>query len=469
MDKHTKPAAREIIDDFAVEIERRKQPGPRPQKTVIDFRNERKDGIEREIYYVPVELLRYRKDNGRIASDVLHYEKLNGLLDERSAAAQKVIEKFLFEKDKEKTEELKLSLEHEGQREPAIITCDGFLINGNRRKMALCMMIEKTKDSKYSTMKVVILPGKNDPGGPPTLKEIEQIENRYQLQSDGKAEYYNFDRALSIKRKIDIGISLEEQLRDDSRYRGLDSKKFKKALEYYENEYLKPLECIDRYLESLGREKLYNTISTGYSDSEGRWQAFRDYYNSVYLKLTDKTQLVRLGINEHEIGKIEDACFKIIRKREFPGELPKAHMIIRQIPKILANPEAKKELMKVSGVDISPSKEKLINKEGIPNTLRDIDKMWGQEKGSVIINQVKKALNLHTQKKERETPVALLEAALKKLNHDDMDTSSLSISDLERAMKIARQIKERAAEVESELYRYQKNLPKLAEKFKRNK
>lgn len=227
------------------------------------------------------------------------------------------------------------------------------------------------------------------------------------------------------------------------------------------------LECIDRYLETLGREKLYTTISTGYSDSQGRWQAFRDYYNSVYLKLTDKTQLIRLGINEHEVGKIEDACFKIIRKREFPGELPKAHMIIRQIPKILANPEAKKELLRVSEVDSSLSREKIINKDGKENTLRDIDKMWGQEKGTVVINHVKKALNLHAQKTERETPVTLLEAALKKLNHNDMDTSSLNVSDIERAMKIARRIQERASQVESELYRHQKNLTKLAEKFKK--
>ena len=467
MDKHTKPAAREIIDDFAAEIDKRKQPGAKPQKDVIDFRNERKDGIEREIFSVPIELLRYRKDNGRIASDVLHYQKLNGLLDERSASAQKILENFLLEKDKEKTEELKLSLEHEGQRDPAIITCDGFLINGNRRKMAIRMMFDKTKDSKYLTMKVVILPGKADPGGPPTLKEIEQIENRYQLQSDGKAEYYNFDRALSIKRKIDIGISLEEQLRDDSRYRGLDGKKFKEAVQYYEKEFLKPLECIDRYLESLGREKLYNTISTRLGDPEGRWQAFHDYYNYVYLKLTDKTQCVKLGIKEHEIGKIEDSCFKIIRKREFPGELPKAHNIIRQIPKILASPDAKKELLKVSEIDAFLPREKLKDKEGKDNTLRDIDKMWGQEKASIIINQVKKALNLQAQKKERETPVALLDAALKKLNHDDMDTSSLSISDIEKAMKIARQIQERAAEVENELYRHQKSLTKLADKYRR--
>ena len=48
-------------------------------------------------------------------------------------------------------------------------------------------------DDKFQTMKVVVLPGKTDEGGPPTLKEIEQIENRYQLQTEGKAEYYGFD------------------------------------------------------------------------------------------------------------------------------------------------------------------------------------------------------------------------------------------------------------------------------------
>ncbi len=467
MDKHVKPTTREIIEDFATEIANRKQPGPKPQRAVIEFRNERKDGYEREIYYVPIDLLRYRKDNGRIASDVLHYEKLNGVLNERSVETQKIIGDFLFEKDKEKTEELMLSLEYEGQRDPAIITCDGFLINGNRRRMALMKLRDKKKDSAFDTMKVVILPGKSDPGGPPTLKEIEQIENRYQLQSDGKAEYYNFDKALSIKRKIEAGMTLEEQLRDDSKYRGLSAKDFKRQLEYHENEYLRPLECIDRYLESLGREKMYTTIATGRSDSEGRWQAFRDYYNSVYLKLTDKMQLIKLGIKENEVGKIEDACFKIIRKREFKDTegLPKAHMIIRQIPKILSNPAAKKELLKLSEVESSISKNKLINKDGTDATMRDIDKYWGIEKGNIITNQVKKALNLHAQKKDQETPLALLDASLKKLNHDDMITSSLNIADIEKAMKIARMIQDRASAIETELYHHQKNLSKLGDKF----
>ena len=244
MDKITKSKKREIIDNFANAIGDAKRPGPKPAKTVIDFRTELADGYERKIWHVPIDLLRYRKDNGRICSDVESYEKYYGKLDEKSQKAQKIIRDFLREKDPEKTEELMRSIRHAGQREPAIITCDGFLINGNRRKVVLGML----KDDGVQTMKVVIIPGKNDPGSAPTLLEIEKIENRYQLQSDGKAEYSNFDKALSIRRKIELGMSLREQLKDDPVYAGLEKKEFEKAIKNIENNYLNPLKCIDRYL-----------------------------------------------------------------------------------------------------------------------------------------------------------------------------------------------------------------------------
>ena len=87
-------------------------------------------------------------------------------------------------------------------------------------------------------MNVVILPGKGDAGGPPTLLEIEKLENRYQLQSEGKSEYYGFDRALSIRRKINIGLSLEEQISDDPQYANATKSEIKKAIKHFRNNYL---------------------------------------------------------------------------------------------------------------------------------------------------------------------------------------------------------------------------------------
>lgn len=460
MDEITKSKTREIIDDFAKEIDSAKTIGPKPAKAVIDFRNERTDGFERDVYHVPVELLRYRKDNGRICSDVKSYEKYNGVLDEKSTKAQKLIRDFLKDKDPEKTEELLRSIRHAGQDQAAIITCDGFLINGNRRKMVLEMLSEEG----FKTMKVVILPGRNDPGGPPTLLEIEKIENRYQLQSDGKAEYSNFDKALSIKRKIDLGMSLREQLKDDPVHAGCSEKEFENVIKQYEDNYLKPLECIDRYLEQLNRTGIYNSIATGIGDREGRWQAFLDYYNCVYKQLKDPKRRLKYGIEEDGVGDIEEIAFKIIRKREFP-DLPKVHKIMRDLPKWLSNKDSEKELLKLRNIEIKLPQKDCLEEDGSECDERKKDKIWGRKHATEIIRQVKKARDYFEHKKERETPLTLLRAALNKLNHDDMDSSALSIDDYQKAMKLAKDIQERAHELETEFYRNQKQAKKLKDKY----
>ncbi len=166
-DNITKPTTREIIDDFANEIKSRLQKDAKPSKEVIFFRDRK--GIEYDVVRVPSELLRFRKDNGRILSDVLSYEKDKGPLKERSEEAQNILREFLFNKDPEKTNELINSIRLTGQIQPAIITCDGFLINGNRRKVAIDKLYTEKFDDQFAWIKAVILPGKNDEGGPPTL------------------------------------------------------------------------------------------------------------------------------------------------------------------------------------------------------------------------------------------------------------------------------------------------------------
>lgn len=464
----TTPPARRIITDFAHEIRRRRTKGPKPAKTVINFRNDRGNGIERDIYHVPVDLIRYRKDNGRITSEVLHYEKNRGLLKEDANEGQKAIRSFLQEKDKDKTEELTATMSHEGQREAAIITCDGFLINGNRRKMVLEELKEQYPgDPRFEQMKVVILPGEGEPGGPPTLLEIEQIENRYQLQSDGKAEYSSFDRALSIRRKVNIGMSVEEQLRDDSTYAGLSEKKFKDAVRQEEEKYLKPLEAIDRYLDHLGRNGLYMSVSEGIGDPEGRWQAFLDYYKCVYKKLADEKQRLKLRIAEQDVGKIEDVAFTLIRQRHFPGMDMKLHKIMRDLGKWISKPESKKALLKLVGDVHELGPKERLDENGKELEPRDEDVRWSKENQTAIIRQVKKAKGLFERQHEQETPINLLRAALAKLNHEDMDIESLSIlKDADEARNLATQIQERAQNIEHEIYECKKELKRLTNHFR---
>jgi len=463
MPRITTPAAREIIVDFAKEISQRKISSTRPSKTVINFRNDIVDKRERDIVKVPIGLLRFRKDNGRIASDVLDYENTRAPIDETDDDAQDRLRKFLTRKDPEKTEILFKNILHSGQREPAIITCDGFLINGNRRKMVIDRLKDEYReDDRFQYMNVVILPGKDDEGGPPTLLEIEKLENRYQLQSEGKSEYYGFDRALSIRRKIEIGLSLEEQIGDDPQYAQATPAQIQRAIRDIQKNYLKPLECVDRYLRQFRRDKQYHTISSHIGDREGRWQAFLDYSNT-YSKFMNQSYRIANRVDEDEIGEIEEAAFDIIRLRQVP-DMPKVHTIMRDLHKYCADRESRKEILNIPNKvePVLPVEEQFADPEQQrPLSRRDIDAKWAAKNKQAITFHLKRASKHYAAKKEKETPIGLLDAALKKLRHTDMDLSAIKVSDYKKARELIKAIQNEAHDLEKQIYQQQKKLKKL--------
>ena len=462
----TQEQLREIVPDFARAIREKKARNVKPSKAVINFRDEKNKNYEREIESVPIDLLRYRKDNGRIASDVMNYEKLNGPLDEKDKDAQEILRGFLEKKHPEMTEILIKSIEHTGQNEAAIITSDGFLINGNRRKMALEALRKRHRgDERFSFMKAVILPGVSDEGGPPSLLEIERLENRYQLQSEGKSEYYGFDRALSIKRKMDLGFSLEEQLTDDPRYVRATEAELKKAIKEYEKEYILPLECVDRYLRHFEREGMYGTISSGVSDKEGRWQAFIDYSNSYHNRLKNEQWRLENGVDEDDIATIEEAAFKMIRLRTLKG-LPKIHQVMRALPKMCAVKESSKQLVTLANeVETSLPQNEQFNAEGMPLSLDEIDSKWASRHQQKVIMLTKKALDFVESSKEKETPLTLLEAALKKLTHDGFAVENIPIAQYPEARRLAAEIEKTARSIGRELYDNEKKFKNLPQKW----
>ena len=463
----TKSKTREIIDDFAKEISQRKLPSAKPSKIVINFRNDVLDKYERDIVKVPIDLLRFRKDNGRIASDVLDYEHTNAVFDEKDEEAQVFLGKFLARKDPEKTDILSKAIQHSGQREPAIITCDGFLINGNRRKMVMDRLRSQHRDNEgFQYMNVVILPGKEDEGGPPTLLEIEKLENRYQLQSEGKSEYYGFDRALSIRRKVQIGLTLEDQISDDPQYINAKKSQIEKAKKEINKNYLDPLKCVDRYLKQFRRGSQYHTISSRIGDSEGRWQAFLDYSNTYNTQFSNQRYLLENEIEEDEIGEIEEAAFDIIRLRKVP-DMPKVHKIMRDLHKYCSNHNSRKELLNIPKKvePVLPIEEQFKDSEQQePLSREDIDAKWSAKNIEPITFHLKRASKDYDAQKEKETPIGLLEAALKKLRHKDMDLTSISTNDYKKARDIASETQKEANDIEKKIYDQQKKLRKLAGK-----
>lgn len=459
------PELKKIIDKFRTKADP-------PKKAVIDFKDEIRQGKERTIELVPIKYLRFRKDNGRIRADVETLEKTLGKeLEEHTKETQKQLRELLKALNPEDNNELKRLIKHKGQREPAIITCDGYLINGNRRKLVLEELYsESGQDSKYENMRVVILPDHV------TELDIQKIENRYQLQSEGKSEYHGLNRALTLRKNIEKGFPLEAQLKDDPNFVDLEGKEFARAIKKIKKDFLDPLDCVDRYLDTFERSGLYNTISEGSGDREGRWQAFIDYSTFYTSVLSSPIKRRELGIKDQEVGLIENAIFKIIRKRdlnskELEKQFGKVHAFVRSsnLKKYLENPAAKKHFINIAknvSEDI-PEPEKVDEQGNLYNS-REIDEKWGVRNRTEIIGSLVQARIAINKQDERDKPIELLQDALNKLEHDNLKIENMGEDHYKTALKLTKEIKNRATELYKEIddarYKSQK-MPKMGKNF----
>ena len=446
----TQDRTQEIIDHFADEIRRKRVEASPAESTRIDFRNGVADNREERVYKVPLDLLRFRKENGRISSSVKTYERVVGPLDRKDEDAQSVLQGFLRQKDPERTDELKQLLRADGQREPGIITADGFLINGNRRKVALLeLRNEFPSDDRFQTMKVVILPGDGDEGGPPTLKEIEQIENRYQLQTEGKAEYHGFDAALSIRDKELKGYSLEQQMRDDPQYRLLEQAAFNREVKKRRKDMLDPLDCVEEYLEAIGRPGEYSAVSRGFGDPEGRWQAFVDL-QAFGARASTERGLAKMGIDAKDAGEIMQAAYTVIRMRTVPS-FGKLHKVMRDLPTYAEHGTA--HLLDLSrNVKHDLSLEESTDRDGVELPRDALEERWKSKYKAEVTRRLSKAREASDSGNQKNAPLNLLSDALKKLNHGNMITDKIDVATLPEALKTINEIKKRGEELKREVY-----------------
>ncbi len=302
-------------------------------------------------------------------------------------------------------------------------------------------------------MRVVILPEHV------TELDIQKVENRYQLQSEGKSEYHGLNRALTYRKNIEKGFTLEAQLKDDPNFVDLEGKAFIRAIKKIEKDFLLPLDCVDRYLETFNRAGLYNTISEGAGDKAGRWQAFIDYSNFYHSVLTNPIKLRELQIKENEVGKIENAIFKIIRKRnlnsrELEKHFGKLHAFVRvsNLKKYLGNPKAKKFFLNIAqDVDEDILEEEKTNESDESYDAREIDEIWGRKFRTDIIGNLVQARKEIERKNESDQPLDLLKAALQKLNHKNLNIENINKNEFKEGLKLAKDIEMRATRLYKEI------------------
>ena len=88
--------------------------------------------------------------------------------------------------------------------------------------------------------------------------------------------------------------------------------------------------------------------------------------------------------------------------------------------------------------------------------MRHREFIWASANRTKIIRQVKKAMQMASNEQDKETPVNLLEQALKKLQHKDMDISAIATLDYAKARQLASDIQKEASKLEGEIYQANK-------------
>ena len=427
---------------------------PTGDKASIPYRDWMEERKQVEVFKVPIEYCRYRLENGRISIETSSYSVTTKPLDQDSPEDQEKIADYLND-DKKNNEILKTLLRKDGQTAVAVITADGYLINGNRRKLILGQLFNEKKEEKFKYIKVVILPGSEDPESP-TIRDIAMLEYRYQVQSDGKSDYSDMAKALTTRNNMLKGLELEQMLRDDPQYSNLPDKAFKNDLKKFERDTIGTLKVVDEYL-------IQNKIKGNYKMIQSRWDSFKELNQRVFSRVEDDGYLDKYDIQEDEIGEFKEAAFNIMKLKN-PKIINKSRHsdFVRQINTWVKN--SKDDFLKISEVgdisdDITDPQER--------------ETEWEHTKSEEVENLVKKVHALTNKKIEQEGPINKLQDILRMLDHKYLEEDKISrmpIDELDTAIKLTNSIQTANKELQKTFYDLKDNKsPKALKKHFENR
>ncbi|MFB0515841.1 MAG: hypothetical protein ACETWG_04445 [Candidatus Neomarinimicrobiota bacterium] len=213
--------------------------GQQEDKTLRYDKLEVKGKVQQEpIYTLNNNELAFNKANGRIHAEVIEKEaELGRSLNIWDQDDQKIIKDLLLSIRKDENEKIKEDLAKKGQIRPGIITCDGIVINGNRRKALLEELYAETGEERYKYLEVHVLPSEI------TKSELWLIEAGIQMSAPQQLDYSPINNLLKLKEGIDSGLKIVDMA---ARIYGVTSEKMSSDLER--------LNLIDEYLSDFIRK-----------------------------------------------------------------------------------------------------------------------------------------------------------------------------------------------------------------------
>jgi len=251
---------------------------------------------ELQVYRIPIELTFYNIKNGRFAAEYIDLQaKENRQLDPQNPDDSKRIRQMLLEIDPNQSKILQQDLLLYGQKQPGIITHDGSIINGNRRRASLDELVESGK-SEFKYIEVGRLP--------PNVshQDLWKIEAGIQLSKNIQLDYGPINELLKFKEGIDSGLTPIEVAK--SLYGDWKEKDIIERLEQ--------LKLITEYLVFLGEPGRYNRakgVHEHFIDLRKILSNFKSQGASPDETISLKKiafQLIIDGITTRELRKIKD-------------------------------------------------------------------------------------------------------------------------------------------------------------------
>jgi len=157
------------------------------------------------VYRISVDDLAFNKANGRIKAEVLEKEaELGRELEAANRKDQDLIRDILLGIRPDENEKILEDLKKNGQIHPGIITCDGTVINGNRRKAIFEKLHKKTGNNQYKYLDVQVLPSDI------TKRDVWLIEAGIQLSTPQQLDYSPINHLLKLREGRLSGIEIDE-------------------------------------------------------------------------------------------------------------------------------------------------------------------------------------------------------------------------------------------------------------------
>lgn len=155
-----------------------------------------------DVYEIPLELLYYNDQNGRINTMYKKYSSSHGFITPEIGDSEynKIFEEFIFDSNKQAMKDTIRSIKEKSQQEPGVVLPDGRVIDGNRRLTALRIIEKEEKIPK--TFNAVILPlNLNSKIDEKTIKELELD---LQLGREERVNYDPIDRIFDVYNTIKV-------------------------------------------------------------------------------------------------------------------------------------------------------------------------------------------------------------------------------------------------------------------------